>query len=145
MKASKTRQPLSTLFSFHDKVTICSYVPKKNKAVILLSMLHDDAKTSDEARKKPEMILFYNKTKAGVDTMDQICARYTTQRRTCRWPLAFFNNILHISSLAAYIVYYENNKMKKKRTNQKRLFLRQLAEELAMPLIEERALNQQIM
>ena len=106
MKASKTRQPLSTLFGFHDKVTICSYVPKKNKAT-----LHDDAKTSDEAHKK----------------------------------LAFFNNILDIFSLAAYIIYYENNKMMKKKTNQRILFLRQLAEELAVPLIEERVLNQQIM
>ena len=35
--------------------------------------------------------------------------------------------------------------MMKNKTNQRRLFLRQLAEELAMPLIEERALNQQIM
>ena len=130
---------MSTLFRFHEKVTIYSYVPKKNKAVILLSTMHNDAKTSDKADQKPEMILFYKKTKAGVDTMDQMCARYTTQRRTCRWPLACFYNILGISFLAAYIVYYENNKMITKKTNQRRIFLRQFAGKL-MPLIEERYL-----
>ena len=35
MKASKSREILSTIFGFHEKVTMCSYVPKKNKAVIL--------------------------------------------------------------------------------------------------------------
>lgn len=107
--------------------------------------MHNDAITSDEAHKKPEMILFYNKTKAGVDSMDQKCSRYTTQRRTCRWPLAFFYNILDISTLAAYIVYYENNKMIRKKTNERRIFMRELAEQSAMPAIEERSCNQQIM
>ena len=121
MKASKTRGLLSTVFGFHEKVTMCSYVPKKNKAVILLSTMHDDDTISDAIHQKPEMILFYNKTKAGVDTMDQMCSRYTSQRRTCRWPLAFFFNILDIGSLAAYLIYYENNKMipKKKQLNVK--------------------------
>ena len=48
MKASKTRERLLTLFGFYEKVTICSYVPKKNKAVILLNTMHDDAQTFDE-------------------------------------------------------------------------------------------------
>lgn len=58
---------------------------------------------------------YYNKTKIGVDTMDQMLTRYTTHRRTNRWPLAFFYNILDVASLASYIIYYENNKMLKKR------------------------------
>lgn len=145
MKPSRSREVLSTLFGFHEKATICSYVPKKNKAVILLSTMHYDYEISDAAHKKPEMILFYNQTKAGVDTMDQMCSRYSTQRRTCRWPLAFFFNILDIAGVAAYVIYYENNSMLRKKTNRRRLFLRQLSEELAMPMIEERAPNQQIM
>lgn len=145
MKASKTRGLLSTVFGFHEKVTMCSYVPKKNKAVILLSTMHDDDTISDAIHQKPEMILFYNKTKAGVDTMDQMCSRYTSQRRTCRWPLAFFFNILDIGSLAAYLIYYENNKMIPKKTTQRKTFLLQLADELAMPIIEDRSANQQIM
>ena len=79
------------------------------------------------------MILFYNTYKAGVDTMDQMVGRYTTHRRTSRWPLALCLNILDVAALASYIIYYENTKMLKKKTNQRRLFLRQLSEELATP------------
>lgn len=40
------------------------YVPKKNKTLILLSTMHNDAQVSDGPHQKPEMILFYNKTKS---------------------------------------------------------------------------------
>lgn len=71
--------------------------------------------------------------------------RYTTQRRTLRWPLVIFFNILDISSLASYLIYYENNKMMPKKTNQRRLFMRQLSKELATPMIEDRSRNPQVM
>ena len=145
MAPSKTREELSTLFAFHEKAMLCSYVPKKNKAVILLSTMHSTMTISDDAKKKPEIILYYNKYKAGVDTMDQMLCRYTTHRRTNRWPLAFFYNIVDVACLAAYLIYYENNKMIKKKTNQRRKFLRQLSEELSVPMIEDRSQNLQIM
>lgn len=52
-------------------------------------MMDDDNKTLGTVHKKPEMILFYNKIKAGVDKMDQMCA--------------FFYNIFDISSPAGQI------------------------------------------
>lgn len=111
----------------------------------LLSTMHDDANVADTAHQKPEMILFYKKTKAGVDRMEQMYSRYTTQRQKFTWPLAFFFNILDVAALAAYIVYYENNQMTPRKTNQRKIFLGQLAAELAMPMIEDRDSNQQIM
>lgn len=51
MKANKTREQYSTVFGFHEKVTMCSYVPKKNKAVILMSTMHSDASVGDDAKK----------------------------------------------------------------------------------------------
>lgn len=119
MKPSNSRPLLSSLFGFHEKVTICSYVPNKNKAVILLSTMHNDATISEASHQKPEIILLYNKTKAGVDTMDQMYMRYSTQRRTCRWPLAFFYNILDIAGVATYVTYYENNDIFAKKTNRR--------------------------
>lgn len=144
MAASKSREVLSTSFGFHEKVTMCSYVPKKNQAVILLSTMHSDTAVSDDDKKKPDIITYYNKCKIGVDVMDQMARRYTTQRRTLRWPLAFFFNMLDISSLAAYLIFYENNSNVPKKTNQRRLFLRELSEELAKPTIEARMTNQQV-
>lgn len=43
--------------------------------------------------------------------MDQMISRYITQRRTLRWSVVMFFNILDVASLAAYLIYYENNKM----------------------------------
>ncbi|XP_048861754.1 piggyBac transposable element-derived protein 4-like [Brienomyrus brachyistius] len=73
MKASKSREVHSTEFGFNGSITMASYVRKKGMAVVLLSTMHHD-KTVDEnsRKKKPEVITFYNKTKGGVDTMDQM-------------------------------------------------------------------------
>ncbi|CAH2107935.1 unnamed protein product [Euphydryas editha] len=81
MAASKTREQLSTVFGFHEKVTMCSYVPKKRKVVIMLSSMHHEAKISDSAKKKPEIIEFYNWSKAEVDTMDKMLGRYTYYKK----------------------------------------------------------------
>lgn len=80
MTPSKHREVYSTLFGVHEKATLCSYVPKKSKAVIVLSTMHSNMTVADETKRKPEIILYYNKLykfKAGVDTMDQILGRYT--------------------------------------------------------------------
>ena len=115
--------------------------PKKNKVVIILSSIHQLAKIGDDAKKKPEIIEFYNWSKAGVDTMDKMLGRYTTQR----WPLAFFYNIFDVTCLAVYILYYENNKVLPKKSFKRRLFYRQLGSELCTPFVEKRSHNPQIM
>ena len=96
--------------------------------------MHSDTAVNIDEQKKPHMIMYYNKYKTGVDTMDQMVSRYTCHRRTQRWPLAMFFNIFDVGALAAYLIYYENNNMLKKKTNQRRIFLHQLSEELAKPL-----------
>ena len=58
MTAFKTREELSTVFGFHEKVTMCSYVPKKNKAVIMLSSMHQVAKIGDDANKNRKLSNF---------------------------------------------------------------------------------------
>ncbi|XP_063931164.1 uncharacterized protein LOC135143217 [Zophobas morio] len=70
MKPSKDRLVSSSLFCFRDSVTMVSYAPKKNKCVVLLSSMHHEALFNDDAKRKPEIILYYNKTKGGVDVMD---------------------------------------------------------------------------
>nr|XP_014098913.1 uncharacterized protein LOC106623819 [Bactrocera oleae] len=144
-QSNKTREQYSTVFGFHEKVTMCSYDPKKNKAVILISTMHSDISVGDDAKRKPELINFYKKYKAGVDTMDKMVRRYTSQQRSSRWPMAMFFNMLDTSSLAAYIIYYENNKITVKKTTERRQFMRKLSEELALPMIEHRRANPQVM
>lgn len=63
---SKHRDIGFTLYGFAGQNTLLSHVPKKNKAVILLSSMHH-TEAIDKSTGKPEIIEFYNKTKGGVD------------------------------------------------------------------------------
>ena len=40
----------------------------------------------------------YKETKAGVDTLDQVVRFYTTKRRSKRWPVVIFYNIMDIAA-----------------------------------------------
>lgn len=63
---------------FQDGLTLVSFVPKPNKAVLLLSTKHHDNQV-DHKTGKPMIILDYNKTKGAVDTVDQMCHKYTVK------------------------------------------------------------------
>ena len=52
MKASKSRERYNTEFRFKDNTTIVSYVPKKGKAVIMLSTMHHDKAIDEGSSKK---------------------------------------------------------------------------------------------
>ena len=90
MQPTKERPVYSTNFAYHRDATVCSYVPKKKKAVVLLSSMHMSAEVEETQSAKPEIIKYYNKTKGGVDTMDKMLDEYIVKRRTLRWPLAIF-------------------------------------------------------
>lgn len=110
MQASKSRNVLSINFAFQKDVTLCLYVPKKNKSVVMLSSMHFTGKIDESDNYKPEIINYYNKTKGGVDNMDKMLGEYSVQRKTMRWTLAFFYNIINVAALATYIVVKHNNK-----------------------------------
>lgn len=130
---------LSTKFGFHENVTMCSYVPKKNKAVTLISTFHHTKAISDDDKKKPEIIKHYNRTKGGVDLMDKMAGAYSVKRKTLRWPVSFFYNIIDLAGLAAYIIYKANNPIFGKKADSRRTFLKSLGRELAMPSILRRS------
>ena len=48
---------------------------------------------------------FYNRTKGGVDTLDEKCSVYSCTRRTTRWPMALFYHLLDISTVNAYTLH----------------------------------------
>jgi hypothetical protein len=71
-----------------------------------------DESLSDESHKKPSMILEYNRTKGGVDNADKLVREYSCARRTSRWPLRLFMNMLDIGALNAFTIWL----LKKTRT-----------------------------
>lgn len=95
----KGRTIPSTMFAFSDQLTICSYCPKKNKAIVMLSSMHHDAAISeDHPAKKPDIILTYNETKSGVDNLDKLVREYSTKCSTRRWPLVLFLSWVDIAA-----------------------------------------------
>lgn len=139
-KASKKRTVESSVFGFTKDMTLVSYVPKKNKAVVMISSMHHTVSV-DENTKKPEVIMYYNKTKIGVDLLDQRCSNYSTARRTRRWPLVIFYRLLDISLSNAYIFSLCNQAQ---RTGSRFKFIKQLAEQLTRPHMKRRRSNEHI-
>ena len=130
---------LSSLFGFHENlVSIYDYVPKKNKAVKLLSTVHYSKRCEGKAM-KPEAINFYNANKGGVDSMDQMVTHFTTKWPTIRWTYAFFCNILDVMALAAFCICKEVDKLNK--NDAKRKFLSTLSNTLVLTNIENRMNN----
>ncbi|KAG8334202.1 hypothetical protein J6590_108635 [Homalodisca vitripennis] len=124
----------SSLFAFDAHSMLVSYCPKKNKNVLLLSTMHS-TKEIDLNTNKPSAILFYNSTKGGTDSFDQLCHSYSVSRVCKRWPLRIWYGIMDQSAINAMVLYNlkgENPKMKR------RVFLKELALALVKPFLEER-------
>ena len=137
--ASNKSEVGSSLFGFCDRQTLTSFVPKKNKAVVLLSTMHSDNDVDQESG-KPVMIMDYNKTKAGVDRVDQLCHSYSVQKRTKRWPLAYFYNCLNVAGINAQVVYMAKfPDWEAGKSHRRRLFLQNLGMLLLQPWLERRA------
>jgi hypothetical protein len=136
-KPARQRDENSSIFEFTKDLTLASYVPKKNKSVVLLSSLHHDSGTCRDSE-KPEIIKFYNKTKDAVDLLDQMCARYTIQPATRRWKMALFYGMINIAEVNALVIY--THKMCKDQPEKKikrKDFLLRIANDLVTPPVTQ--------
>lgn len=112
----KQRNPNTSIFCYDRKKTMVSYMPKKNKVVLLLSTMHENAELATNG--KPEIIVHYNQTKGGVDTFDQMCSSMCCNRKTRRWPMVIFYDMINIACINSYIIYTTNTlKLNKKPMN----------------------------
>ncbi|KAJ4430815.1 hypothetical protein ANN_19406 [Periplaneta americana] len=124
MKANKSRQVHSSEFGFNGEMTLVSYVPKRNKSVILLSTTNNDKTVIPDMKNKPEIIIYYNKTKGAVDMLDQMTRNFSCKRKMKRWPFVVFQ-------LTGF-------------SSKRRVFLKTHAKELMMPRILERSASKNI-
>ena len=107
LELKKKAVPLysSTVLFSDDGIILLSYKAKRDKLVLLLSSMHRSAAVSEsDPKRKPEPILFYNSTKGGVDTADEMLRGYSTKSASRRWPLAVFFNLIDIVALNAFII-----------------------------------------
>jgi len=126
-------QPLTSQFVFHKDATLVMFAPKKNKRVLLLSTEHS-LPTVDSISKKPTAILTYNKSKGGVDHLDQMCAGYNSRKRTCRWPKCVFQHMIDVSAYNAFVLW---KNVTGKENMKRREFLIALGTELCKNKVNE--------
>jgi hypothetical protein len=134
---NKKKEVNLSMFGFQKQVTLVPFTPKKNKSLVLLSTMHNDASVDTET-KKPEITHFHNSTKGVVDTVDQICGNYSGSRRTRRWPLCIFFQLLNIAGVNGRILY--NMTRSENAAQMRRQFLKNHAMGLTKPHMENRAL-----
>ncbi|XP_046384823.1 piggyBac transposable element-derived protein 4-like [Ischnura elegans] len=137
MLPSKNREINSSNSAFSHNTLLTSYVPSKGKSVVLLSTQHKAFEICSSEKKKPEVILYYNSTKFGVDTVDQMARQYSVKRGTRRWPLTIFFDIVDLAGINAYQMYLRKYPSFRGK-NSRRRFLLELAKELITPEIHRR-------
>ena len=110
----KQKAVKSSDFCFTQKHSLV-YVPAKNRAVILLSTEHNDSRINPEPPdQKPVIKKHYIATKGDVDTVDKQAKEYTTKRKTPRWPVAIFYNILDIADTNSFCAWTLQQPKRKK-------------------------------
>ena len=137
------KRPLhSSEFAFRPNMMLVSYVAKEKRVVNLITTVHNTTAVVEDNNNKPEPVIRYNKTKGGVDLMDQKVTSYTSTRVTRRWPMAMFYNIVDIAALNAEIVYHLSNpEVNAKLKDKRRHFLKNLGTELTRPQMASRLIN----
>lgn len=109
----------SSKLVYTSDTSLESYVPKKGKDVVLMSTLHRYGRICGQEHQKPEIILHYNATRGDVDNMDKLVTA-SCKRRTLRWLLVIFFDILDISAYNAFAIwmtldlYWNRGKLQKR-------------------------------
>ena len=123
-------------------MTLVSYItkekPKKN--LLMLSTQHRDNAVQVDEKKKSDINLYYNATKGGVDSIDQMARAYSVKRGTRRWPLSMFYSLIDIMAINSYTLFKLNMpNWNQKKSNARKLYLQELGLQLVRPYVEERS------
>lgn len=137
LKNFRSRAIGTSMFCYDGDKTLVSYKAKSNKVVFVLSTVHDQPNIN-ETSGKPEIIHFYNETKGAVDTVDQMCSNMCTNRKTKRWPLCMFYNMLNLSTINSYVIHVSNNIRNNKKPMSRRDFVMKIGDQLMEPWLRQR-------
>ena len=98
------------------KSLLVSYLVKKKrgwKNVLVLNSMHRSVSVTNDARKKPNVIVFYDHTKGGVDVMDQMAGCFTTRFKSHRWTMNALSYVLDTVRTNMNTLWNEMNPDKK--------------------------------
>lgn len=122
------------------RTLLVSYVAKRNKVVNLLSTNHRKS-VCDHAteKRKPDVVLYYNKTKGGVDATDERVGTYSVKFKCRRWHVIVFCNLLDLSALNGFVVHsIFDPQWNNKKLQRRRLYLLALGNALVQEHIQRR-------
>ncbi|XP_060804330.1 piggyBac transposable element-derived protein 4-like [Amyelois transitella] len=137
LQNERTRKTGTAMFCYDKELTLLSYKPKPQKVIFLLSSCDEEGAINDNT-KKPTIVEFYNQTKGGVDTFDQMCSLASCSRKTRRWPLCMFYGMLNIAFINSYVIYVTNNVEANKKPLSRRDYLKALHHKLIESHIQKR-------
>ena len=141
-KAVKGRECFSskTLYEHSKKVLLLSYVPKKNKNVLMMSSFHQKPEIHiDREDKKSQIVLDYNSGKGGVDIMDSRIEDFTTKRKTNRYTMLLLFNVIDVSVNNAFLLFSYASP-----TLEKKTFMKNLSAQLAYENMTRRCQNPKV-
>ena len=70
-----------------------------------MSTFHHNPEIREERDdNKPQLILDYNRTKGAVYNVDKLVRTYSTIRKSRRWPMAVFGNLLSLAAFNAFVI-----------------------------------------
>ena len=92
--------------------TFTVYQFKPSKKVFVLSTLHRTVAIGNEPIKVPETVHYYNTTKYGVDIVDLMARKYSTENGSHRWPVHVFHNTLDLAAKNASIPTVQRSHVK---------------------------------
>lgn len=105
---SEKLQRHESSFYWNDlHMLLVKYQCKPNKSVLVLSTMHCHPTVDTTAKRKPDMIHYYNHHKCGVDCADSMLRLYSSRCATRRWPVAVWENLLDIAVLNSWVCFKE--------------------------------------
>ena len=77
-----------------------------------MSTLHPDVEipSHNNLKKRPETVLFYNKTKARIDVSNQMVRKYSVKTASRRWPVHVFYNAIDLAIINSWVLFQDNCK-----------------------------------
>ena len=105
-------------------------------------MHHDNAVDPTSSKNEPDMVTFYKCTKGTVGAMNKMAHAYTTKRKTQRWPMVMFFNVIDLSAIASRCIWvkkFPDSPLSGKDARCR--FIRDVGEQLMQQQLQRRAQN----
>ena len=141
MTDPRGREPGSNKICFRNGVQLASFCPKAGKVVLVASSQHKQPMV-DGTTGKPEVILYYNSTKGGVDVCDAIIGSLMCPAPVRRWPTRMLFFMISVACLNAYHLYvtrHPDNDASDVRHGGRMRFVRALGMQMVNEQVQRRA------